>query len=368
MLKSRLMRNRLAVAILAAVALLVPAAHAKRAAGEKIVKLKLGPFEIEANRDREVCQALEVKGVAGMEVARWEARSKLANKGVTGSHHLVLYGYGGSDSTKFPGELVDDSAGCSGFGPIDFFRTRVFLAGSGGETRVGKWSVTGASWPGDLAQVMPASHDDPADTWVVINSHYFNDAARKAKGIVRLKLWLRPLDPRKRVIRQVIHGDASRGIMLPPGAKSDPATNPITAALRADGAPNQTTETGHNPTGDVCVFNLATHMHKRGTRFLIEYAEHGQVETTLDWPDWLHPGIVLLPGLGPIAADPSERFPALLRSYTEANGFPELRYTCEMANGTDDRETVRKRNKTSSTTRPTSSCWPNGSAGPATSC
>lgn len=338
MLKSRLMRNRLAVAILAAVALLVPAAHAKRAAGEKIVKLKLGPFEIEANRDREVCQALEVKGVAGMEVARWEARSKLANKGVTGSHHLVLYGYGGSDSTKFPGELVDDSAGCSGFGPIDFFRTRVFLAGSGGETRVGKWSVTGASWPGDLAQVMPASHDDPADTWVVINSHYFNDAARKAKGIVRLKLWLRPLDPRKRVIRQVIHGDASRGIMLPPGAKSDPATNPITAALRADGAPNQTTETGHNPTGDVCVFNLATHMHKRGTRFLIEYAEHGQVETTLDWPDWLHPGIVLLPGLGPIAADPSERFPALLRSYTEANGFPELRYTCEMANGTDDRE------------------------------
>lgn len=328
--------ERLAIAVLCALAFATSPASAKR--HEKVVKLKLGPFRIEAKRDREVCQALKVPHVAGLEVAHWEARSHISNGGLTASHHLVLYGYGGSDSTQFPKTLVDDSAGCSQFGPPDFFKRRVFLSGSGGETPRGKWSVTSASYPGDLAQVMPSSTDDPADSWVVINSHYFNNASKPAKGLVRLKLWLEPLDPRKRVIRQVIHGDASRGIMLPPGTKSDPAANPITAALRADGAENVQTEGGHNPSGDVCIFNLATHMHKRGTRFLIQYAENGQVETTLDWNDWLHAGVSLLPSLGPIALPRNERDPGLLRAYTAENGFPELRYTCEMANGVDDRE------------------------------
>ena len=57
---------------------------------------------------------------------------------------------------------------------------------------------------------MPASKDDPNDSWVVINSHYFNEAKKTGRGLVKLKLWLRPLEPGKRVIRQVIHGDASK--------------------------------------------------------------------------------------------------------------------------------------------------------------
>jgi hypothetical protein len=234
--------------------------------------------------------------------------------------------------------MVDNSAGCAGFGPDDFFKARVFLSGSGGETTIGKWAVTSASYPGDLAQVMPAPKDDPGDSWLVVNSHYFNDSRKVGRGLVKLKLRLKPLDPRKRVIRQVIHGDASKGIMLAPGTRSDPANNPITAALRADGADNYSTEGGKNPAGDVCIFNLATHMHKRGTRFLIEYAEGGQKETTLDWDDWLHAGIALIPSLGPITAPVSERYPGLLRAYTAENGFPEIRYTCEMANGVDGYE------------------------------
>src|SRR4029078_8930894 len=171
-----------------------------------------------------------------------------------------------------------------------------------GENRVGKWSVQSAAYPGQLAQVMPSSKDDPTNSWVVINSHYFNDAPQAAKGLVKLKLWLRPLEPGKSVIRQVIHGDASKGIMLPPGTKTDPATTPISSAFRADGAENDQTEGGKNPDGDVCIFNLATHMHKRGPRFLIQYAESGQVETLLDWPDWVHAGIALPPSLAPITA------------------------------------------------------------------
>ena len=76
----------------------------------------------------------------------------------------------------------------------------------------------------------------------------------------------------------------------------------------------------------------------RGTRFLIQYAEQGQVETVLDWPDWLDAGIALLPAFGPLTVDASQRYPALLRAYTAENGFPEIRYTCEMSNGVGDRE------------------------------
>lgn len=306
--------------------------------GEKVIKLKLGPFRIEPERDREVCKALKLSGYTGMEIASWEARSRVSHHGDTGSHHLVLYGYSGTDSTQFPKDLVDDSAGCAGFGPPDFFKSRVFLSGSGGETPGRKWSVTSASWPGDLAQVVPSSKDAPNDNWFIINSHYFNQARKAGYGLVKLTLRLRPLDPRKRVIRQVIHLDASEGIMLRPGTSSSDVIaalghNPITSALRADGAVNDSTEGGHNPTGDVCIFNVSTHMHKRGTRFLIEYAENGTVETLLDWPDWLHAGLALLPSLTPISSPKSERYPALLRAYTAANGYPELRYTCEMDNG-----------------------------------
>jgi hypothetical protein len=305
--------------------------------GERLVKLRLGPFKIEPQRDREVCQALRVPDVAGLEIAHWEARSHVTHGGKTASHHLVLYGYAGTDASQFPSEMVDDP-GCAAFGPPDFFKARVFLSGSGGESTNGRWSVTSAAYPGDLAQVVPSSTDDPQNAWMIINSHYFNDSRKVGRGLVKLILTLKPLDPRKRIIRQVIHTDASRGIMLAPGTKSDPANNPITAALRADGAPNPSTEGGHNPSGDVCIFDLATHMHKRGTRFLIQYAENGQAETALDWSDWLHAGVALIPPLGPLSAPKNERYPALLRAYTAENGFPEIRYTCEMSNGVGDRE------------------------------
>jgi hypothetical protein len=36
------------------------------AAREKVVRMTLGPFRIEANRDREVCQAVRVPGVPGI--------------------------------------------------------------------------------------------------------------------------------------------------------------------------------------------------------------------------------------------------------------------------------------------------------------
>lgn len=293
-------------------------------AGEKqrVVKLKVGPFPIEAKRDREICQAIRVPGIGGMEIVSAEARSRLSNRADTGSHHLVVYGYNGADAAAFPDTLADDP-GCNGFGPSDFYSHRVFVAGSGGETRRGKWTVTHIAWPGDLTQVVPAV-PGTSDAVIIVNSHYFNEAAKSAKGLVKLKLTLRPLTPGKRVLRQIVHVDASRDIFVPPGA-----TGSVTSTFQADGAVNPNSEGGTNPPGDVCIFTLSTHTHKRGTLFTIQWEENGaSVGDPFTWSDYQHPGTLLRPG-------PTR---GLIKAYTAENGFPRVRYSCDYANGTDGYE------------------------------
>jgi hypothetical protein len=82
-------------------------------AKDKVVRVTLGPFRIEAQRDREVCQAVRVPDVPGMEVTSYEVRSLASRGGKVGSHHLVIYGYRGTDSAAFslrknPKDVVDD--------------------------------------------------------------------------------------------------------------------------------------------------------------------------------------------------------------------------------------------------------------------
>jgi hypothetical protein len=285
---------------------------------QRTVKLKVGPYPIEAKRDREICKAIRVPGIGGLEIASADVRSRISNHGDTGSHHLVVYGYSGADAAAFPEDLTDDP-GCNGFGPDDFYSHRVFLAGSGGESRRGKWTVTAIAWPGDLTQVVPATAGTQ-DAIIVVNSHYFNDASKTAQGLVKVKLRLRPLTPGKRVLRQVVDVDASRDIFVPPGT-----TGSVTSTFQADGAPNANSEGGTNPPGDVCLFTLATHMHKRGTLFTIDWEQDGASTHLLSWDDYLHPGTTFRPG--PLRG--------LLKAYTPENGFPRIRYGCAYANGTN---------------------------------
>src|SRR5262245_21375017 len=298
--------------------LVLAAGTAGAAKKQRVVKLKVGPFPIEAKRDREICQAIHVSGIGGMEIVSAEARSRLANRGDTGSHHLVVYGYSGPDGDAFPSEMSDDP-GCNGFGPDDFYSHRVFVAGSGGETRRGNWTVTTVGWPGDLTQVVPTV-EGTDDAVIVVNSHYFNEAEKAAKGVVKVKLKLRPLTPGKRVLRQVVDVEASRNIFVPPGA-----TGSVTSTWQADGALNPNSEGGTNPSSDVCIFTLSTHMHKRGTLFTLDWEQGGGSTELLTWPDYLHPGTLFRPG--PLRG--------LLKTYTAENGSPRIRYSCDYANGTD---------------------------------
>jgi hypothetical protein len=301
-------------------------------AKQKVVRLKIGPFPIEANRDREVCQAFRVRGVPGMEVVSWEARSRYSKNGEVGSHHFVVYGYQGGGSSSFPRGLVENP-GCGDFGPPDFFLRRVFLAGSGGESRRGVWALTKGGFPGDLMQPLPNPEDASSDAVIVLNSHYFNGSKKRARGIAKVTLKLAPRNPHKRVLRQIIHGDASRDIDVAPLG-----TGIVSSSFQSDGGPNYSTEGGKNPEGDVCVYTISTHMHKRGTLFTVDYEEGGVVKPMLSWPDYIHAGILLRPRLEPTDEGNPTRSLGLLRAHTAENGFPRIRYGCHYANGVEGKE------------------------------
>lgn len=322
-------RRVLVTAIAIVLAAVTPTLAKER---QKVVRLKIGPFAIEPNRDREVCQAFRLRGVPGMEVVSWEARSRYSRSGEVGSHHLVAYGYQGTNSATFPEGIVENP-GCGDFGPPDFFLRRVFLAGSGGETRRGVWAFTRGAFPGDLMQPLPNPVDTPTDAVLVLNSHYFNGSRKRARGLAKVTLRLAPRNPRKRVLRQLIHGDASRDILVPPLG-----TGAVSATFQADGGANLSTEGGRNPEGDVCIFTLATHMHKRGTLYTIDYEEGGVVKLMLAWPDFIHAGILLRPRFEPSDEGPRTRSLGLLRAYTAENGLPRLRYGCRYANGVEGKE------------------------------
>lgn len=310
---------RLRYWIVGAVALVVVASPA--AAKDRLVKLRLGPFRVEAKRDREVCQVVRIPKIPpNMAVVSWEARTRVRRGGAVGSHHLVSYGYTGTATLDQFKKGVVDSTGCVEIGPPDFFARRVFLAGSGGDTIRGNWAVTRVAMPGKLAQILPS---DGTGAIIALNSHYFNASSKPSSGLIKIGLRLAPLQPGRKVLRQIIHLDASRDIMVPPGA-----TQTVESTFQADGGVNYASEQGANPSGDVCVFTIATHMHKRGMRFTVDYEDTTTTNRLLDWPDWLHAGTWLIDRFRP-----DDVTPGLLRAYTAANGFPRIRYGCTYANG-----------------------------------
>jgi hypothetical protein len=305
------------------------------AAKDKVVRVTLGPFRVEAKRDREVCQAVRVPKVPGMEIVSYEVRSLTTQRGNVGTHHMVVYGYNGPNGAAFPLRKntrdVVDMPGCNGFGPDDFFRNRVQLAGSGGEFRRGKWLLTAGATPLGLATLLPNPKDTPNDAVLVLNSHYFNTASKPGRALVRVELRLRPFDGKRRVVRTATPLDASYDIAVPPGEVRD-----VTATWQADGGwdPNGTPG-GYRPDRDVCLLLITTHTHKRGTHMTITYEEDGKTPVVLFDPtfyDYVHPSIIALPFHGSLPDG------NLLRAYTPENGHPRLHYTCTHANGVAGRE------------------------------
>ena len=155
-------RTDRAVQLLTAGALVLLVGARAEAKG-KTVTLTIGPFPIEAKRDREVCRAVRVPSVPGMEILGSEVRSRSFRHGAVGTHHFIAYGYRGAHSADFPSpSTLADDPGCNGFGPTDFFSNRVSIAASGGESRKGNWLVTAQATPAGLSQPLPNPSDATA--------------------------------------------------------------------------------------------------------------------------------------------------------------------------------------------------------------
>ena len=316
--------RRVVVALVLTWAAIVPA-HAK----DRVVRIQLGPFRIEPQRDREVCQAIRIADVPNMEIVSYEVRSLSSHRGKVDTHHMVVYGYRGAHSDGFPvrkspRDVIDDP-GCNGIGPTDFFKSRAQIAGSGGEFARGKWLITAAATPGGLATLLPNPSDAPHDAVIVLNSHYINASNTPGHGFVRVTLRLRPYDGEKRIARNINMLDASYYIDVPPGQVAT-----ATATWQADGSPDDASEGGVKPNGDVCLLLLTTHTHKRGIDFTMSYEEDGKDPVPLLDPkyyDYRHPPLVVLPYTGTLPTG------NLLRAYTAENGHPRIRYTCTHGNG-----------------------------------
>lgn len=313
--------------LLATVATAVPVAA--KAQKDKVVHLRVGPFRVEAQRDREICQAIRVPKVAGMEIVSYEVRSQTSADGKVGTHHLVIYGYSGADAKDFPvaknPQDVVDAPGCNGFGPVDLFKRRVQLAGSGGEFRKGKWATTRGQTPLGLASILPKPANTGDDGYVIVNSHYFNNSAKAGKGYVKVAFRMRPYDGTRTLVHNWTPLDASLDIDVPPGA-----IGTASSTFQLDGTADDNAEGGFRPDHDVCILLMTTHTHKRGTKVTIAYEQDGQDPVTLLDPstyDYEHPSLITFPFSGVMPAG------NLLKAYTAENGFPRLRYTCHYDNG-----------------------------------
>jgi hypothetical protein len=324
------MRSAIVAPLLAALIVPMTAVPASaKPAKDKLVRLRVGPFRVEAQRDREICQAIRVPQVAGMELASYEVRSLFSPDGKVGSHHLVIYGYSGDGADQFPraknpGDVVD-AAGCNGFGPVDLFKRRVQLAGSGGEFRKGKWASTRGQTPLGLATTLPRTATAGDDAYVVVNSHYFNNGTKAAKGLVKVVFRMRPYDGTRTIVRNWTPLDASLDINVPPGN-----VGTSSSTFQLDGAADDTAEGGFRPDHDVCILLMTTHTHKRGTKVTIAYEQDGMDPVTLLDPttyDYEHPSLLTFPFSGTMPQG------NLLKAYTAENGFPRLRYTCHYDNG-----------------------------------
>ena len=210
----------------------------------------------------------------------------------------MIYGYNGSNAAAFPlrknpRDVVDDP-GCNGFGPDDFFRNRVQLAGSGGESRsrAANGSRRRASRLSDSRPSSPI-RGGTSDAIVVINSHYFNNTTKPGRGLVRVEFHLAPYDGTRRVVRSVTPVDASYDIDVPPGE-----VRSVSATWQADGGADPNTRAASGPITTSACCCLTTHTHKRGTHFTITYEEDGKDPFTLLDPkvyDYQHPSIVAPP-------------------------------------------------------------------------
>jgi len=256
-----------------------------------VVTLRIGPFDVSATHDREVCQYVQLPYVKGLTSCQRERPEEPETCGlpILGyeirlgggiSHHFILWAYEGTvdSAAKFP-PGIHDSQACLDFGPADSLHTRQIGNSQSRRLR--------ALLPEGLGQQIRAVTDaggTPRAIGLVLNAHYIG-AGKPTKGVARVKLFVARPGTIRAYGKLIFDVTGSAFIDVPPG------TVKTTGGAWEVGGPSAPI-VGGPPASDACVLFLSAHMHKRGVRFTTELVDASGARTIYDAGDWEHPGTV----------------------------------------------------------------------------
>jgi hypothetical protein len=283
---------RSAVVVLVLVAAAAPAAArrpyrlralppADRAAGH-VVTLRVGPFDVPAGRDREVCQYVELPWAklpracdgddCALALVGWDLRMH----GGT-SHHFILWAYEGTTegADAIPPGLHERPA-CIGLGPTGGLETRQI---GGSQTRRARVRL-----PDGLGIPVRPVRDAagrPRGIGLLLNSHYLGIGV-PTRGRVTIRLHVARPARLRATAKLIFDPVAGAFIDVPPGA-----VRTTSAAWEVGGA--DVPLAPPSPTGDACVFFLTSHMHQRGTRFTTDLVTSAGTQRLYDSRDWAEP-------------------------------------------------------------------------------
>jgi hypothetical protein len=257
----------------------------------EIIRLRIDPFVVPPDRDREVCQYVEIpsgrlsavcpEGAEAASCAVLLVGYDVRMGGRGASHHFILWSYAGTaaGADRFPPDLRD-SVGCFDFGPGDTIATRTVV---GSQTRRFRVRL-----PEGLAQPVPVIRDEtgrPRGLGLILNSHFMG-AGKRTRGRAEVRLYVaRPGTVRART-KVILHGVASGLIHVPPNQVSDPPVAAYWGVTLVPPPPLPGLEPP--PTADACVVSLTSHTYKRGVLFttrLVDGGEENELFRTLDYTD-----------------------------------------------------------------------------------
>jgi hypothetical protein len=243
-------------------------------AHSRVITLQIGPFDVPADRDREVCQYVELPWrqlpvSCFREAAGAPKRCGLSivgsdiEMGGTGaSHHFILWAYDGTaeGAAKFPAG-IHDSRACLDFGPADSVNTRQV---SGSQSHLQRSRL-----PRGLAQQVRAFTGDdgrPRGIGFILNSHFIGTGV-PSQGFARIKVYVAQPHTVRTYAKLIFDAAAGSLIDVPPGEQRTTSWDWFV------GGPQLPPPVTNPPLTDACVLGLSAHMHKRGVKFTTDLVD-----------------------------------------------------------------------------------------------
>jgi hypothetical protein len=305
------MRSVCRLSLYLAVVSVMMLAVAPPADARHTIKLNVPRFVVQPHTDREVCTFVPVPMSEPFDLGG-SLIVNIGGRGAFTTHHFLMWVYEGTDMGKFPaqGQLVDSKA-CLDFGPTD--TNQRTLIGGAQQHRLKTRLPLGLA-----QQIKPNVSGAKPVVGIILNSHWINGDDKPRRASVRVTLTAAPKHTVRQLLSPLFDVVANAFINVPPTGERSESAEWRPGGFNFGGGLGG----GVYPQGPACVTSLTSHMHKRGTLFVIEYLQGSTVvgPPKLSTPSYQDPPQVVL--------DP----PLLV------NVGDGLRYTCTHDNGVNGRE------------------------------